>query len=128
MIDDMIDSGVGAQHDYSLTISARNCGNVDSHVYDDIEMKYLPFCVRGVASKERGTINGNLHVQGVMTLGLKKHYDDAKKEEAALRKHIRSVCGWSSAVKVKITIKRLQRQQTFSGKSRSLRTNLAEYR
>lgn len=71
--------------------------------------------VRGVTSMERGDINGNLHLQGIWTLGLKKDYGDTKKEEAALRRKLRVDCGWTAADKVKITIKRLVKQQTFSG-------------
>ncbi|CAM9717965.1 unnamed protein product, partial [Ectocarpus sp. 6 AP-2014] len=114
-VDDLLDSGIGAQHDFSLTISARNSGNVESHVFEDVEKYLQERMVRGLVSLERGNVHGNLHLQGILTAGLVKHFDDPRKEEAAMRKSIRQACEWKSHVKVKIVIKRLMRQQTFSG-------------
>ncbi|CAM9336459.1 unnamed protein product [Ectocarpus sp. 8 AP-2014] len=114
-VDDLLDSGIGAQHDFSLTISARNSGNVDAHVFADVEKYLQERMVRGLVSLERGNVHGNLHVQGILTAPLVKHFDDPRKEEAAMRKSIRQACDWNSNVKVKIVIKRLMRQQTFSG-------------
>lgn len=75
------------------------------------------WAVRGVISLERGEINNNLHCQGIFTLGMKKSFSgDDKKEEAALRKKMRVDSGWKTEDHLKITIKRLVRQQTFSGK------------
>ncbi|CAN0353959.1 unnamed protein product, partial [Ectocarpus sp. 6 AP-2014] len=114
-VDDLLDSGIGAQHDFSLTISARNSGNVESHVFEDVEKYLQQRVVRGLVSLERGNVHGNLHLQGILTAGLVKHFDDSRKEEAAMKKIIRQACEWKSHVKVKIVIKRLMRQQTFSG-------------
>lgn len=46
---------------------------------------------------------------------MKKNFGDDKKEQAALRKKLRLDCSWSAEDQVKITIKRLVKQQTFSG-------------
>eukprot|EP00752_Nemacystus_decipiens_P009647 g8618.t1 len=113
--DDIIDGGIGAPHDFSVTIGARGGGNIRESVFKDGCDWMRKRAVRGVTSMERGDINGNLHLQAVWTLGLKKDYGDTKKEEAALRRKLRADCGWTSADKVKITIKRLIKQQTFSG-------------
>ncbi|CBJ25685.1 expressed unknown protein [Ectocarpus siliculosus] len=114
-VDDLLDSGIGAQHDFSLTISARNSGNVESHGFEYVDKYLQERMVRGLVSLERGNVHGNLHLQGILTAGLVKHFDDPRKEEAAMRKSMRQACEWKSHVKVKIVIKRLMRQQTFSG-------------
>ncbi|CAM9795679.1 unnamed protein product [Ectocarpus sp. 13 AM-2016] len=114
-VDDLLDSGIGAQHDFSLTISARNSGNVESHVFEDVDKYLQERMVRGIVSLERGNVHGNLHLQGIFTAGLVKHFDDPRTEEAAMRKSIRQACEWKSHVTVKIVTKRLMRQQTFSG-------------
>ncbi|CAM9695875.1 unnamed protein product [Ectocarpus fasciculatus] len=103
-VDDLLDSGIGAQHDFSLTISARNSRNVESDVFEDVDKYLQERMVRGLVSLERGNVHGNLHLQGILTAGLVKHFDDPRKEEAAMRKSIRQACEWKSHVKVKIVI------------------------
>ncbi|CBN76711.1 hypothetical protein Esi_0000_0510 [Ectocarpus siliculosus] len=113
--DDIIDSGVGAPHDFSVTIGNRSGANIKESLFNEGCAWMTKRAVRGVTSMERGDMNGNLHLQGIWTLALKKDFGDSKKEEAALRRKLRVDCGWTAADKVKITIKRLIKQQTFSG-------------
>ncbi|CAN0172202.1 unnamed protein product, partial [Ectocarpus fasciculatus] len=115
IIDDILDSGLGTPCDFSVTIGRRNGVNVSTAIFDDAASWMKKRAVRGVTSLERGEHSGNLHLQGIWTLGMKKSFGDDKKEQAALRKKLRLDCSWSAEDQVKITIKRLVKQQTFSG-------------
>ncbi|CAN0399187.1 unnamed protein product, partial [Scytosiphon promiscuus] len=113
--DDLVDSGAGDPVDFSVTVSARNGNNIREQHYAEAAEWMTGWAVRGVISLERGEINNNLHCQGILTLGMKKSFSgDVKKEEAALRKKMRVDSGWKTEDHIKITIKRVVRQQTFS--------------
>lgn len=114
--DAILDSGVGEQRTYSVTIGRRGGADLPVQLFDDFSGWMDGWVVRGVSSMERGDINGHLHLQAVVTLGLKKSYEDEAKEQAALRKKIRLDNGWTAEDKVKMTIKRLTRSQNFSSK------------
>lgn len=113
-VDAIVDSDRGTQRDLSVTIGTRGGSDIPGRLYDDVAAWMDDWVVRGVVSLERGDLHGHLHIQGILTMGMLKNYGDEPKEQAALRKKIRVDNGWTAEDKVKITIKRLQRNQTFS--------------
>ncbi|CAN0352575.1 unnamed protein product [Ectocarpus sp. 6 AP-2014] len=97
--DDIIDSGVGAPHDFSVTIGNRSGANMKDSLFNEGCAWMTKRAVRSVTSMERGDMNENLHLQGIWTLALKKDFGDSKKEEAASRRKLRVDCGWTAADK-----------------------------
>lgn len=117
-VDAVLDSGSGTSRTYSVTIGTRGGTDIPLRLFDDMSAWLDEWGVRGVVSVERGELHGHLHLQCVVTLGVRKQYTDEAKELAALRKKIRVDNGWTTADRVKITIKRLQRGQTFNSECR----------
>ncbi|CAN0309690.1 unnamed protein product [Ectocarpus sp. 6 AP-2014] len=95
---DIIDSGVGAPHDFSVTIGNRSGANMKESLFNEGCAWMTKRAVRGVTSMERGDMNGNLHLQGIWALSL-KDVGDSKKEEVASRRKLRVDCGWTAADK-----------------------------
>ncbi|CAB1101784.1 unnamed protein product [Ectocarpus sp. CCAP 1310/34] len=97
-VDAILDSGSGTSRTFnSLTIGTRGRTDIPLRLFDDM-----------------GELHGHLQLQCVVTLGIRKQYTDEAKELAALSKKISVDNGWTTADRVKITIKRLQRGQTFN--------------
>lgn len=119
--DDIIDSGAGNPTDFSLTVSSRESGNIPLSVFDDVSHFLEKRASRGVVSLERGAERGNLHVQGVITLGIVKEYDSDRKLNADVRNAIKSFEDWTPELRLKIDVKPLGNKQSFEGEKPFLR-------
>ena len=115
VIDNVINSGTGDPVDFSVTIASRDSGNVPPNVFDDVVHYMEKKAIRGLVSLERGEQRGNLHVQGILTLGMVKSYTDDKKMNADLRSNIKAFESWGTDLRVKIDVKPLGARQTFEG-------------
>lgn len=115
IVDDVINSGTGNPIDFSLTVSSRNSGNIPPSIFNDVAHFLEKRAVRGVVSQERGAERGNLHLQGVLTLGMVKNYDDDRKINADVRNAIKTFESWTPELRLKIDVKPLGAKQSFGG-------------
>ncbi|CAM9701407.1 unnamed protein product, partial [Sphacelaria rigidula] len=107
VIDNIINSGTGNPVDFSLTIASRDAGNIPANVFDDAAHFLEKKATRGLVSLERGGQKGNLHVQGVLTLGIVKAYDDDKKMNTDGRNNLKTFESWGPDLRLKIDVKPL---------------------
>ncbi|CAM9204491.1 unnamed protein product, partial [Sphacelaria rigidula] len=87
--------------------------NIPSNVFDDAAHFLEKRTVRGVVSLEQGAKKGNLHIQGILTLGIVKAYDNDRKLNADIRSAIKSFEEWTPDLRLKIDVKPLGNKQSF---------------
>ncbi|CAM9298066.1 unnamed protein product [Sphacelaria rigidula] len=117
VIDNIINSGTGNSVDFSLTIASRDAGNIPATVFDDAAHFFEKKATRGLVSLERGGgQKANLHVQGSLTLGIVKAYDDDKKMNTDVRNNLKTFESWGPDLRLKIDVKPLGAKQSFEAK------------